>query len=51
METGNSMFVNAILIIIVLHFIVGFAFLVKKLSGKPIEEEDEINENDQETKK
>lgn len=50
MESGNSMFVNVVLIIIVLHFIVGFAFLVKKLSGKPIEEEDEDNVNDQENK-
>ena len=48
MESGNSMFVNVVLIIIVLHFIVGFIFLAKKLSGKPIEEEDENNVKEEE---
>lgn len=40
---GNSLFVNIILIVIVLHFVVGFVFLAKKLSGKPLEYDDEGN--------
>ena len=43
MGEGNSLLVNIVLIVIVLHFVVGFVFLAKKLSGKPIEEEDEID--------
>jgi len=46
---SNSLFVNIIVIIIILHLIVGFGFLVVKLSGKPkdnIEEEKEENNQD-----
>ncbi len=39
---SNSMFVNIIVIIIVLHLIVGFGFLVYKLSGKPPEQENQM---------
>jgi competence protein ComGF len=42
---GNSTLVNIIMIVIVLHFVVGFVFLAKKLSGKPVEQEDDQNEN------
>ena len=38
---GNSTLVNIIMIVIVLHFVVGFVFLAKKLSGKPVEQEEE----------
>lgn len=37
---GNSTFVNIVMIVIVLHFVVGFVFLARKLSGKPQEHDD-----------
>ena len=42
--TGNSTLVNIVMIIIVLHFVVGFVFLAKKLSGKPQEHDEDQNE-------
>lgn len=38
---GNSTLVNIVMIVIVLHFVVGFVFLAKKLSGKPVDHDDE----------
>ncbi len=40
---SNSTFVNIVMIVIILHFVVGFVFLARKLSGKP-QEHPEDNE-------
>ena len=38
---SESTFVNIIAVIIILHLVVGFGFLVYKLSGPPLEEKKE----------
>lgn len=42
---GNSTFVNIVMIVIVLHFVVGFIFLARKLSGKPVDSQEEEKED------
>lgn len=41
---GNSTFVNIVMIVIILHFVVGFVFLARKLSGKPQEHDDQLDQ-------
>ena len=38
---GNNTVVTIVMIVIVLHFIVGFVFLARKLSGKPQDQQEE----------
>lgn len=38
---GNSTLVNIVMIVIILHFVVGFVFLARKLSGKPQEHQED----------